>query len=151
MTKNTDFDAVIRQCGLKNTKSRSAILDILDRSDQPISAEQVFLELKKKKISANLSTVYRALDALASKDLAIKLNIAGDSRNLYEFNRMVHRHYLVCLGCNKIMAIDSCPLVSYEKFLAKETNYLITGHKLDIYGYCPECQEKFYPKSMPAL
>jgi Fur family ferric uptake transcriptional regulator len=128
--------------GLKNTKSRSAILDVLKRSVQPISAEQVFLELKEKNITTNISTVYRTLDALADKNLATKLNITGDNRTLYELNRMMHRHYLVCLGCKKIMAIDSCPLEDYEESLAKETHYLISGHRLDIYGYCPECREK---------
>lgn len=132
----------IKLSGLKNTKSRSAILDVLERSAQPISAEQVFLALKEKNITANLSTVYRTLDALSDKNLATKLSVTGDNRALYELNRMVHRHYLVCLGCKKIMAIDSCPLEDYEKSLEKETNYVISGHKLDIYGYCPECKEK---------
>ena len=140
MTRDIDHDA-IRLSGLKNTKSRLAILDVLEQSDQPISAEQVFLELKEKNITANISTVYRTLDALTEKNLATKLSITGDNRTLYEFNRMIHRHYLICLGCKKIMAIDSCPLEDYEKSLAKETNYLISGHRLDIYGYCPACRE----------
>lgn len=142
MTENIDFSEAIKRCGLKSTKSRSSILDILDHSDQPRSAEQVFLILKEKNISVNLSTVYRTLDTFAEKNLVTKLNIAGNTKALYEFNRMVHRHYLVCLGCKKIVAIDNCPLAEYEKLLAKETNYLISGHKLNIYGYCPECKEK---------
>jgi Fur family ferric uptake transcriptional regulator len=135
-----DFGELIKQHGLKNTKSRSAILNILEQSSQPISAEQIFLGLKGMNISANLSTVYRALDVLAHKNLTTKLTISGGDKTLYEFNRNIHRHYLVCLGCNKMLPIDSCPLVDYEKALAKETNYLITGHKLDMYGYCPQCQ-----------
>lgn len=141
ITKNIDSDA-IKLCGLRNTKSRAAILDVLAQSAQPISAEQIFFDLKEKNITANLSTVYRTLEALVDKNLAKKLSITGDNRTLYELNRMVHRHYLVCLGCKKILAIDSCPLKGYEKSLAKETNYLISGHKLDVYGYCPKCREK---------
>lgn len=141
MTKNFDSDT-IKLCGLRNTKSRSAILDVLAQSAQPISAEQIFFDLKEKNITANLSTVYRTLDALVDKNLATKLSITGDNRTLYELNRMVHRHYLVCLGCKKILAIDSCPLKGYEKTLAEKTNYLISGHKLDVYGYCPKCRGK---------
>jgi len=142
MTKNTDYANNLKRSGLKNTKQRTSILDILEQSDQPIAAEQVFLELKEKDISVNLSTVYRTLEALADKNMVTKLSIAGDNRALFEYNHMVHRHYLVCLGCKKILGIDSCPLEDYEKALAKETNYTIAGHKLDIYGYCPKCQEK---------
>ncbi|HBD86844.1 MAG TPA: transcriptional repressor [Clostridiales bacterium] len=137
---DVELGEAVRRCGLKNTKGRSAILGILEKSERPVSAEQVFMAMRDGGISANLSTVYRTLEALADKGLARKLTIAGDSRNLYEFNRMEHRHYLVCLACNKIVAIDSCPLRDYEKRLSAETGYLITGHRLDVYGYCPECR-----------
>ena len=139
---DTGFDAAFKGSGLKNTKSRLAILEILEKSAQPVSAEQVFLELKNKNISANLSTVYRTLDTLAEKRLATKLQLTGDSRTLFEYNRMAHKHYLICLECKKITPIESCPLGNYVKELAKETDYAISGHKLDIYGYCPECRKK---------
>ncbi len=138
-----DFGNDLARNGLKTTKRRTEILDILAASDQPLAAEQIFLELNKRNISVNLSTVYRVLDVLSDKNLAVKLNIPGDSRTLFEYNRKVHKHYLICLGCNRILAITRCPLGDYEEFLAKETNYFISGHKLDIYGYCPECREKY--------
>jgi Fur family ferric uptake transcriptional regulator len=142
MTNDTDLGDELKRCGLKSTKHRAAILDILKKSAEPVSAEQVFLMLKVQEIPANLSTVYRTLEALSDKDLATKLNITGDNKALFEYNRMVHRHYLVCLGCRKIKAINSCPLEDYEESLAKETNFSIIGHKLNVYGYCPECAEK---------
>ncbi len=137
-----DFGDELKRCGLKSTKQRVAILEILSRSAEPVSAEQVFIELQRKEVAANLSTVYRTLEAMADKDLAVKLNITGDNRTLFEYNRMIHRHYLVCLGCRRIKAIHSCPLEDYEQSLARETNYSITGHKLNVYGYCPECVER---------
>ena len=146
ITKKIALSNDLARSGLKATKHRTEILDILEMSDQPLSAEQVFLELKKRKIPVNLSTVYRVLEAFSDKNLAVKLNIPGDSRTLYEYKRMVHKHYLICLGCNKILAINRCPLGNYEESLAKETNYTISGHKLDIYGYCPECREKYAHK-----
>lgn len=137
-----DFSGTIKKSGLKSTKSRCAILDVLQSSKRPISEEEVYAELKNKNISLNLSTVYRALDALTVKNLAAKLNITGENRALFELNRAGHRHYLVCLGCKKTMAIDGCPLEVYERELADETDFLIEGHKLDIYGYCPDCRNK---------
>ena len=79
---------------------------------------------------------------MSEKNLVLKLNIPGDSRTLFEYNRKVHKHYLICLGCNKICAINRCPLGDYEESLAKEMHYSISGHQLDIYGYCPDCCEK---------
>ncbi|MPM55173.1 Transcriptional regulator PerR [bioreactor metagenome] len=96
--------------------------------------------MKEMNITVDLSTVYRTLDTLCDKSLVKKINIDSDSRALYEYNRMLHTHYLVCLGCKKITAIKGCPLEDYEKNLAIETDYTIAGHKLDIYGYCPKCR-----------
>ncbi|SMC64890.1 Fur family transcriptional regulator [Papillibacter cinnamivorans] len=138
----SDYGEHLKQSGLKNTRHRVAVLDILGQSSQPLAAEEVFLRLKDRGVSANLSTVYRTLEVLAEKGLATKLHITGDGRALFELNRMLHTHYLVCLGCKKILSIRHCPLEAYEKSLADETRYSIAGHRLDIYGYCPECQEK---------
>lgn len=144
----TDYQEDLKRSGLKNTKSRTGILHILEQKKQPISAEDVFLELKKRGIPANLSTVYRTLDALAEKELVTKQNIIGDNRALFEYNHMEHKHYLVCLGCKKIIAINRCPLKNYQEILEKETDYTIIGHKLDLYGYCPECRENGLPEGV---
>ena len=137
-----DYKDEFKQKGLKNTKQRAAILEILQESDRPITAEQVYNELKEKNVPVNLSTIYRNFLFLCEKELVNKLALTGESSTFYEINRMVHRHYLVCLGCKKVLAIDDCPLESYEELLAEETNFVITGHKLDIFGYCADCQKK---------
>lgn len=138
----TDFSERLKVNGLKCTKHRLMILEMLDKSSQPISAEQLFNVLQSKKIAINLSTVYRTLEVLCDKNLLNKLNIDNDNRTLFEINRMIHTHYLICLGCKKIISINHCPLEGYESKLAKETGYEIAGHKLDIYGYCPECRRR---------
>lgn len=142
MCDSINYETELKQNGLKVTKSRMAILDILIQSDQPIDAEQVFLGLKEKMIETNLSTVYRTLDTLEEKGLVTKISMINDDRKLFEYNRLGHRHYLVCIDCKKIVTIHSCPLHSYEKTLEDETNFSIVGHKLYLYGYCYDCQKK---------
>lgn len=132
----------LKRNGLKNTKCRAAVLEMLEQSDQPVTADSLFHKLSKKNISVSFSTVYRTLEALTEKKLVTKLIITGEDKTLFEYNRMGHRHYLICLGCKKILALEHCPLKGYEENLKKETHYAISGHRLDIYGYCPECQRK---------
>ena len=132
----------LKNSGLKNTKSRKAILDVLIRSNQPMAAEQIFITLKDKKIDINLSTVYRTLDSLINKDIITKISIMDDDRMLFEYNQLGHRHYLVCVICKKIVTVQNCPLGLYERTLEKETHFNIIGHKLYLYGYCEDCQRK---------
>jgi len=138
--ENAEYEDKFKKSGLKSTKSRKAIMDVLVKSNQPMAAEQIFLALKEDNIDINLSTVYRTLESLENIDLVTKISIMDDDRMLFEYNKLGHRHYLVCLGCKKIITIQSCPLGSYEKELESETNFTILGHKLYLYGYCSECQ-----------
>lgn len=96
--------------------------------------------LKEENIAIDISTVYRTLEAMENIELVKKINIMDDDRMLFEYNNMNHSHYLVCVGCKKIITIQSCPLGSYEEELESKTNFSILGHKLYLYGYCSECQ-----------
>lgn len=136
-----ELEERLKSSGLKNTKSRKAILEILIGSEQPISAEQIFLALKEKDVKTNLSTVYRTLESLESKDLITKISIMDDDRMLFEYNQLGHRHYVVCISCKKIITVHNCPLHAYEKTIEKETDFNIIGHKLYLYGYCKGCQK----------
>ncbi len=138
--KNAELIDVIKKCGLKTTKHRISILDIIEQSEQPMTIEQVFFRLQKENIFVNLSTVYRVFDIFVKKNIVKKLNISSENHSMFEYNRMVHSHYLICLVCKKCLAINHCPIGDYEESLRNETKYLIAGHKLEIYGYCPECR-----------
>jgi Fur family ferric uptake transcriptional regulator len=141
MHETGDYGNILKREGLKNTKHRNAVLEVLEDSGQPVTAEQIFLELKGKEISINLSSVYRILESLVSRGLAIKSNITGESKASYELNRSEHKHHLICSGCKKMIPIDGCPLEEYENQLKAKTDFDITGHKLEIFGYCKECRQ----------
>ncbi|MGI6716180.1 MAG: Fur family transcriptional regulator [Eubacteriales bacterium] len=137
----TSISEELRKQGLKSTKHRLEILEVLRKGQKPYTAEQIFTELLDRNVNINFSTVYRTLDILCGKQLVTKLNIEGTGGAMFEYNTTDHRHHLICLGCRKITAIDYCPLGNYETSLEKKTNYIISGHKLDVYGYCPDCKK----------
>jgi Fur family ferric uptake transcriptional regulator len=132
----------LKKCGLKNTRRRDSVLHVLEESSQPMTAEQIFFRLKSQKISISLSTVYRILDVLAAKAIVLKVSSAESGSAMFEINRKTHRHYLICLGCRKMIPVENCPLGSLEKRLEKETGFSVTGHRLEIYGYCSECKKR---------
>lgn len=137
----TDIESLLKSSGLKSTKQRKAIFEIIYERDIPATAEDVYFQLKNSDVSANLSTVYRTLETMSDCGLIKKLGIVGETKAFYEIFGVVHRHFLVCIGCKKILPIPGCPLKEYEKSLEEQTGYEISGHRLDIYGYCPECKK----------
>ena len=131
----------LKNCGLKITRQRRDIIDILEQSTRPVSAEGIYFDLRERGNSISLSTVYRVLELLVAKKAVRRISTVDECGALFELDDM-HRHYLVCLGCHKMFPLDDCPLEAYEKELTSRTGFDVTGHSLEIYGYCRDCRKK---------
>lgn len=140
--EHEDLTTTIRSSGLKNTKHRIRMLEILERSSQPISADRIYARLKEMFGRISLSTVYRSLEALVKNGIVNKISFENNPRTAFEMNRRIHHHFLVCLGCEKIVTLDDCPIKDYERELSESRGFEVIGHKLEIYGYCPDCAKK---------
>jgi len=127
--------------GLKRTKPRESVLSTLEHAQKPLSAMEICSVIEKGGGSAWLSTVYRILELLVKKGIVIKVSVTNSETALYELNRFEHKHYAVCLGCHKIISMDNCPM---EKFFPhiEDNDFRVTGHNLEIYGYCRDCSVK---------
>jgi Fur family ferric uptake transcriptional regulator len=129
--------------GIKATKQRIAVIEELCGSPTPLCADDIFMRLKDKgSENLSLSTVYRILDTFVKNDVIVKSALMDGGKALYEMVSTTHRHNLICLRCHKIMPISGCPLKDFEKNLENETGFKISGHKMEIYGLCPECRNK---------
>ena len=125
--------------GCRKTKSRLAVFEILEKEEAPITAEEIFIKLKQQGLGTNLSTVYRTLEMLESKG-TIEKAVITDGKARFQLSRG-HRHHILCTACNKVIPIEGCPLEELEKSVCKDTSFDITGHKLELYGICPECKK----------
>lgn len=135
------YKELLNREGIKSTRHRNAILELLEESESPLTAEQLFMTLHDKTASIDLSTVYRTLDTFASKNLVIKSNRVDDGKALYEFNHHEHKHHLLCVGCHKLISLEDCPMGELQQTLKKKIDFDVTGHKLEIYGYCHDCKK----------
>ena len=127
----SDISKLLSQKGLKCTRQRLEILNVLKSADAPVTAEMIFSKLG----TLSLSTVYRTLEKFTSAGL-VSRQVFGDGNELYyELTYMKHRHYAVCLSCRKVRYINGCPV--------RETqleDFTVTGHRLELFGYCNECR-----------
>lgn len=140
LADNNDFKEVLKKEGIKNTKRRNSIMKVLEKTETPLTVEEIFLALKDEHASIWLSTVYRTLEILTQKELVIKSTIIGDDKARYELNHNDHKHHVVCVGCHKRIPFEECPVNDFEKALKERIDFNVTGHKLEIYGYCKDCK-----------
>ncbi|WP_099467583.1 Fur family transcriptional regulator [Konateibacter massiliensis] len=133
-------NSILKSTDLKQTKKRNLIISILEEATAPLTAEEI-MELSSKEIKMSFSTVYRALNALAERNIVTK-TVHQDGKLYYKIQTHSHQHILKCIKCSECISIDACPLESLEANLCAETDYKITGHNLEFFGVCPKCQEK---------
>ncbi len=126
--------------GYRKTKQREAILKILENAEFPIHAEDIFLKLKEKGIDVSLSTVYRNLEMLTKEGLVVKSYMMNEDKA--RFALPDKKNYLVCEKCGKIVIIDNCPFDKFKEELIEVHGFDITGHSIEVYGICPDCQKK---------
>lgn len=138
----TTWTSKLKDLGLKTTKHRIAILKLLENAKSPLSADSMYDEMKKTDILISLSTVYRALETLVENELVSKVQFENETKALYEINKASHHHHFICLGCNKIITLDECPVKDIEEKVSGD--FEIIGHKLEFYGYCKDCQKRGY-------
>ncbi|MDU3723074.1 MAG: Fur family transcriptional regulator [Clostridium celatum] len=142
MSNETNFNEILKSNGLKITKHRTSVLKIISRSDKPITAEEIYLNLKDDNISINLSSIYKILDSLCNKNIISKCVLGVDNKTSYEMTSSEHKHHLICKNCKGVFYIGNCPICEYEKSLHENMDFDVTEHRLEIYGYCKNCKMK---------
>ena len=127
---------------IKCTRQRKAIMKILIKNKYPISAREIYKQLKKEHSKLRLSTIYRNLNLFVKKDLVKKIRLNRDNReNKFELKVKEHHHHLICVKCGEIIPLE-CPLQEFKNKIQAETNYEIVDHNFNMYGICPECKEE---------
>lgn len=128
--------------GLKWTKQRKSVYKVLWEASEPLNAIQIY-NLVMRDIDGEetaVSTVYRILAAFEEKGFVEKSVWMGDGTVAYALNRGMHTHYAVCLECHRRIPLRSCPFAHMHLDPAAE-DFTVTGHKLELYGYCRECRD----------
>ena len=122
--------------GMKWTKQRKDVYDVLADAKEPLSAIQIYNRIKEEYA---FSTIYRILTAFEEKDMVTKSNWMDSGTFVYELNRGEHTHYAVCLSCHKHIPLHACPF-EHVHLPETEGDFRIVGHKLELYGYCKDCR-----------
>ncbi len=136
--------------GIKKTKQRKLVFSVLEGSASPLSAMDIFKQIEKVDSTFWLSTVYRVLEFFVSEGLAVKTTVMNDSMGLYTLRHDRHMHYAICVNCHKVIEMDNCPLETFVPQLA-DSEFHVLGHKVEMYGYCKDCDKIVCGKNQTAV
>jgi len=135
-----DFKQLLKQKGIKATKSRLAVLNLMDKNDQPLSATIIFDDLKKQGIKIDLATIYRIIEVF----MGLKILKQVDFREgmlRYELTGD-HHHHLICQSCGDIKGYHGECLTEVEQIIKQKYKFNVTEHVLEFFGKCDNCQKE---------
>jgi Fur family transcriptional regulator, ferric uptake regulator len=137
--------AILSQHGYRLTGPRGWIVDQALRHERPFTAEQLVTELREhgdtRAAGIGRATVYRTLEILASVDVLSRV-IQPNGNAAYVVEAPGHRHHLVCSSCGTTISFTSCPVDTLVKHLTADTRFTIHDHLLEVFGTCPDCQQR---------
>jgi len=124
--------------GLRPTKQRLAVTEMLASSDGFHSAQEIHDLLGKRGETVGLATVYRTLQKLAEAG-EIDMMRTEDGEAIYRRCSGSHHHHLVCRECGRTVEVEGPTVERWTNAIAAQHGYADVSHTLEIFGTCPAC------------
>lgn len=134
-----DVINTLKENKVKITSERKAIIDVLFKNKKPLSPADIFLKIKPKLISVNLTTIYRNLEMLEGLNLIKKI---GFNKGYFSYELVAnrpHHHHVVCRKCKKVEDIENIS-ENFVSQVSEQTQFKLEDHNLEFFGLCQNCQ-----------
>jgi len=128
----------LKDKGVRFTPQRQAILEFLLETVSHPTADEIYQHVKAKFPGVSLGTIYNTLNMLKEHGHLMELSY-GDMSSRFDGNPKNHYH-IVCSKCGMVADYQG-PLIDMDQEVMEKSGFLITGHRVEFYGTCPECRD----------
>ncbi len=135
-----NYKKIIRTLNIKVTQPRLLILQALHSSQGHITAQELFEKVQKLDSSVGFATVFRMLKSLSEGRFVTELRLKGHSTR-YEVSTALHHDHMTCQKCGLICEFENEQIEKLQREVAGNLGFLLTYHKLELFGLCPVCQK----------
>ena len=120
------------------TRQRAAVAAALQGTDDFRSAQELHTLLRAGGDRIGLTTVYRALQAMADAGEVDVLR-TDDGEAVYRRCSTGHHHHLVCRRCGRTVEVDGPAVERWASRVAAQHDFTDVSHTLEVFGTCPSC------------
>ena len=132
-------EAALRRRGGRITRSRRALLELLDSDGRPSSPRELHRELRRRGTLVDRVSVYRNVAALLELGLLHRVVGSAAVRPCADRAARCH-HAIVCTACGRAREFHSPALERALADLRRASGYLVDEHVLELRGLCAGCQ-----------
>jgi Fur family ferric uptake transcriptional regulator len=128
-----EHEALLRRAGLRVTRQRLIILEILLRAQGHPDAAAIFEEAAARDSRISLATVYRTVKALEESG-AIQRHAFGHGPARFEQTTAGHHDHLIDIDTGEVVEFTSDRIEAIQAEIAARLGYEIVHHRLELYG-----------------
>jgi Fur family ferric uptake transcriptional regulator len=128
----------LRTCGLRVTKPRLAVLEVLS-SGGHLEVDEIAQRVRNRLDSVSTQAVYDVLGALSRAGLARRIEPAGSPAR-FEARAGDNHHHVVCRGCGVIADVDCVLGASPCLDPSAAPDFEVDEAEVTFWGLCPVCQ-----------
>jgi len=132
----------LKKRGVRLTRQRQILLDLIDKSGEHLDAERLFQMAQQIDPKLNRVTVYRTLKMLKQGGLVDELDLMhfGGDQHYYETRLKQEHAHIICLRCGRVEEFFGEPLQKIRRQVEATFGFQILIARTEIGGYCAHCQ-----------
>tara|TARA_Y100000739_G_scaffold194234_1_gene175385 strand:- start:130 stop:537 length:408 start_codon:yes stop_codon:yes gene_type:complete len=119
--------------GIKLTHQRKVIAKVLSKADDHPDANLVFKRSSKIDSNISMATVYRTMKLFEDTNIVVVRDF-GDGRSRYEIYSNEHHDHLIDTDSGEVIEFVNDEIEELQHKVAKKLGYVLTGHRLELYG-----------------
>jgi Fur family ferric uptake transcriptional regulator len=129
----------LRSRGLRVTRPRLAVLDVLTESRAHLDVEEITVRVRDRLDSVSVQAVYDVLGALTAAGLARRIAPAGAPAR-YEARAGDNHHHLVCRKCGNITDVDCAVGAAPCLEPIEAAGFVVDEAEVTYWGDCANCR-----------
>ncbi len=130
----------LRTSGYKVTAARRDLLKILCQTGDHLTSTDVIEKAAQAKRPIGRASVFRTLDLLTELGIIRPTYLHRGAPNYIVMPENGHHAHIICRDCSQVIEINECSIDEMIDALEVRHNIEITGHLLELYGKCKDCE-----------
>lgn len=126
--------------GLGLTKQRETVLEVVRKSENHLTANEVFDSARRILPGISFATVYNSLNYLKKEGLIGEVRF-GTNATLYDRNLTRHDH-AICNSCGKLVDLEVPFSDEFLREACRRSEFKDVTVELTLRGLCSECSEQ---------
>ncbi|MGM0402391.1 MAG: transcriptional repressor [Thermodesulfobacteriota bacterium] len=134
------FEKLFRQEAIDCLEDRLVVLDAFLLNEDHITPEDLEAYLKMQGYSFSSEFIVETLELMCRFGFAQKNHFQNGVQHYEHKHLGQHHDHMVCTKCGNVVEFESQQLEELQRRIARDYNFYMLQHRMEIYGICPRCQ-----------